>query len=535
MAIGLLLWLLLAKGLALEGADAVTFSSRLIHRFSEEAKVQLASRGNGASVQSWPKRSSSEYFRLLLNSDLTRKRMKLGSQYETLYPSEGSKTFFFGNAFDWLHYTWIDIGTPNVSFLVALDTGSDLLWVPCDCVECAPLSAGHYNVLDRDLNQYSPSLSSTSRHLPCSHQLCDLNSICKGPKDPCPYLAQYVSENTSSSGFLIEDKLHLASDGRHATQNSVQASIILGCGSKQSGGYLDGAAPDGVLGLGPGSISLPSLLAKARLIQNSFSICFNENDSGSILFGDQGHATQQSTPFLPVDGEFVNYIVGVESFCIGSFCPKETGFEALIDSGSSFTYLPDEVYKNVVAEFDKQVNATRIILQQYPWEYCYNASSQELINIPLMKLTFSKNQTFLIQNPIFTDPVSQDYTVLCLTVYQYDGDYGTIGQNFLTGYRVVFDRENLRLGWSRSNCQGNMGDRANSTSTSSSGSPNPLPANQQQSVPKTRAVPPAVAGQTSPKPSAATLRLTSGLLLSSFSLICHLFFWLSCQVYLIYL
>jgi hypothetical protein len=45
-----------------------------------------------------------------------------------------------------LHYTWIDIGTPNVSFLVALDTGSDLLWVPCDCIECAPLSAAHYNV-----------------------------------------------------------------------------------------------------------------------------------------------------------------------------------------------------------------------------------------------------------------------------------------------------------------------------------------------------------------------------------------------------
>lgn len=44
-----------------------------------------------------------------------------------------------------LHYTWIDIGTPNVSFLVALDTGSDLLWVPCDCVKCAPLSATYYS------------------------------------------------------------------------------------------------------------------------------------------------------------------------------------------------------------------------------------------------------------------------------------------------------------------------------------------------------------------------------------------------------
>ena len=98
MAISLLLCLLLA----LEGgASAHTFSSRLIHRFSEEAKVHLASKGNGVLVQSWPKKGSSEYLRLLLSSDLTRQRMKLGSQYESLYPSEGSQTFFFGNAFDW--------------------------------------------------------------------------------------------------------------------------------------------------------------------------------------------------------------------------------------------------------------------------------------------------------------------------------------------------------------------------------------------------------------------------------------------------
>lgn len=74
------------------------------------------------------------------------------------------------------------------------------------------------------------------------------------------------------------------------------------CGMKQSGGYLDGVAPDGLLGLGPGESSVPSFLAKSGLIHYSFSLCFNEDDSGRMFFGDQGPTSQQSTSFLPLDG-----------------------------------------------------------------------------------------------------------------------------------------------------------------------------------------------------------------------------------------
>ena len=66
---------------------------------------------------------------------------------------------------------------------------------------------------------------------------------------------------------------------------------------------MDGIAPDGLLGLGFGEISVPSILAKAGLVRNSFSMCFREDDSGRILFGDQGVATQKSTPFVPLSGK----------------------------------------------------------------------------------------------------------------------------------------------------------------------------------------------------------------------------------------
>ncbi|WVY98250.1 hypothetical protein V8G54_030401 [Vigna mungo] len=49
-----------------------------------------------------------------------------------------SLTFSFssGDSYN-LHYTTVEIGTSGVKFMVALDTGSDLLWVPCDCTRCA--------------------------------------------------------------------------------------------------------------------------------------------------------------------------------------------------------------------------------------------------------------------------------------------------------------------------------------------------------------------------------------------------------------
>ncbi|XP_057994289.1 aspartic proteinase-like protein 1 isoform X2 [Hevea brasiliensis] len=388
----------------------------------------------------------------------------------------------------------------------------------------APLYLGHLLMQDRDLSEYSPSLSSTSRHLSCSHQLCELGSNCKNLKEPCPYIANYDDPGTSSSGFLVEDKLHLDSVSENATPRRVQASVIIGCGRKQSGGYLDGAAPDGVMGLGPGDISVPSLLAKAGLIRKSFSLCFDENDSGRILFGDQGHASQNSTPFVPMQGNYITYFVEVESYCVGNSCLKQSGFKAAVDSGASFTFLPTEVYNKIVLEFDKQVNAQRVSFRGGPWNYCYNSSSQELSNIPALRLHFLMNQSFIVHNPTYSIPQNQKFTMFCLALQPIDLNYGIIGQNFMTGYRVVFDMENLKLGWSNSNCQ-DISDntKVNLAPPPNAISPNPLPTNEQQSIPNKHAVAPAVAGKTTSKPSAASQHIPSLLyLMSSFVLLLNI-------------
>lgn len=84
-------------------------------------------------------------------------------------------------------------------------------------------------VQDRDLSEYSPSQSSTSKQLSCSHRLCDMGPNCKNPKQSCPYSINYYTESTSSSGLLVEDIIHLASGGDDTLNTSVKAPVIIGC------------------------------------------------------------------------------------------------------------------------------------------------------------------------------------------------------------------------------------------------------------------------------------------------------------------
>lgn len=91
----------MASLIVVDAAVAVTFSSKLIHRFSDEARAFLVARNGNISADSWPKKRSFDYYRLLLSSDLKLQNLKLGAQYQLLFPSQGSEALFFGNDFGW--------------------------------------------------------------------------------------------------------------------------------------------------------------------------------------------------------------------------------------------------------------------------------------------------------------------------------------------------------------------------------------------------------------------------------------------------
>lgn len=63
----------------------------------------------------------------------------------------------------------------------------------------------------------------------------------------------------------------------------------------------------------------------------------------------------------------------METCCIGNACLKQTSFRTYIDSGQSFTYLPEEIYRKVALEIDRHINATIKSFEGVSWEYCYES------------------------------------------------------------------------------------------------------------------------------------------------------------------
>ncbi|KAJ0040993.1 hypothetical protein Pint_28572 [Pistacia integerrima] len=416
------------------------FSFKMHHRFSESIE-------NLFNSSHWPPKGTYEYYAVLAHHDrLLRGRHLADTNEPPLSFADGNSTLQI-NSLGFLHYTTIQLGTPGVKFMVALDTGSDLFWVPCQCNRCAPTQDSNY-ASDFKLTMYNPEGSSTSKNVTCDNSLCEQRNQCPGTISSCPYSVSYVSAQTSTSGVLVEDVLHLTrEDNNH---ESVEAYVTFGCGQVQSGSFLDIAAPNGLFGLGMEKISVPSILSRDGLTANSFSMCFGHDATGRISFGDMGSPDQEETPFN-VNPSHPNYNITVTQIQLG-ITLIDVDLTALFDTGTSFTYLVDPTYTKLSENFHSQIQDRRHPPDpKIPFEYCYDMSPNANTSlVPKLSLRMKGGSHFAVDEPIIALN-SQGGFVYCLAVIK-STDLNIIGQHFMTGYRVVFDRERLVLGWKKFDC-----------------------------------------------------------------------------------
>ncbi|XP_073295473.1 aspartyl protease family protein 1 [Primulina huaijiensis] len=430
----LLLWLF-------QFSAARIFTLEMHHRFSDHVKDWSRRTGSGYQAHKWPGKGSVEYYALLVSHDRVLHGRRLSNSDGALTFSDGNSTLRI-SSLGFLHYTTVTVGTPGMRFLVALDTGSDLFWVPCNCMKCASTDDSPYSS-DFELSIYDPDGSTTSQNVTCSNDLCSNHDSCSGTSNNCQYHVSYVSSETSTSGILVEDVLHLRTLENDV--DFVKAYVTFGCGQVQTGSFLDIAAPNGLFGLGLEKISVPSILSREGYVSDSFSLCFGYDGTGRINFGDKGSLNQEETPFS-MNTFHPIYNVIVTQVRVGTN-DLDSNFMALFDSGTSFTYLVDPLYTMLSDSFNSYIRDKQLQPDpRLPFEYCYIMSPNTNTSlIPIMSLVMDGGGQMIVHDPIVVIS-SPNELVYCLAIVK-SQELNIIGQNFMTGYCIVFDREKLVLGW----------------------------------------------------------------------------------------
>jgi len=265
-------------------------------------------------------------------------------------------------------------------------------------------------------------------------------------------------------------------------------------------------------------ISVPSTLAKNGLASNSFSMCFGLDGLGRITFGNNGSSDQKETPFN-VDIELnPTYNISITQITVGRNS-SELGLNAIFDSGTSFTSLTDPAYTFISESFNSQVQEKRHPSNsQLPFEYCYNLSAnQNSYTIPDLNLTMKGGDVYFLTNPTEVLSVIQGEYVYCLALLKSE-DINIIGQNFMTGYRIVFDREKMVLGWKDSNCYDDVNSNTLAVSPSHSPAGSPAAVNPEKENGNNSSSPSTPPSNQSPKLKIFTYTLTM-LFVSFFAIV----------------
>lgn len=235
-------------------------------------------------------------------------------------------------------------------------------------------------------------------------------------------------------------------------ENASFPHIVVGCGHTARGTFP--AAASGIVGLGGGKESL--LRQMGPSIGGRFSYCLTlEPSLGSgsrsapkpskMHFGDGAVVSGAGVVTTPITlkntGTFyyltlVGMSVGNQRFDMNSSWVKSGG-NIVIDSGTTLTFLPRDLYREVEAALKRQVNLRQVADPQKQMKLCYAATADADKKIPEITAHFKGADVKLKSYNTF---VMASKKAMCLSFAPASlmPIYGNLAQmNFLIGYDLV--------------------------------------------------------------------------------------------------
>ncbi|XP_074310686.1 aspartic proteinase 36-like [Silene latifolia] len=364
-----------------------------------------------------------------------------------------------------LYFTKVKLGNPPQEYHVQVDTGSDVLWVNCVGCETCPKKSG----LGITLNFYNPKSSSTADLINCEQKQCAM--IYQGTLNGCEpnMLCQYevtYGDGSTTSGYFVEDTFHfdqVSGSQQSATGNS---SVVFGCGAKQSGQLSSNdEALDGIIGFGQAKSSVLSQLAAAGKVRKSFSHCLdNEYGGGIFAIGQLVEPNLKTIPLIPDQPHYNVVMKSIE--VAGDVLQLSTDFfgsdrGAVIDSGTTLAYLPDDIYNMIVDKVLTKRTDLKLHIVEDQFQ-CFEYSENIDDGFPNIIFSFedSLNMTIYPHEYFFRLDESEDKWCLGWMnsgIQSRDGkDVTILGDIVLSNKLVYYDLENGTLGWTPYNCSSSI-------------------------------------------------------------------------------
>ncbi|CAK9185240.1 unnamed protein product [Ilex paraguariensis] len=326
----------------------------------------------------------------------------------------------------------ISMGTPPVQIPVIVDTGSDLIWTQCKpCIRC-------YN---QKPSLFSPNSSSSYKVVPCSSKQCLSfpRTSCLPTTNTCQYSVSY-GDKSFSHGDLATETVKLGS--------TTLRDMIFGCGHDNGGTFSDAGA--GIVGLGGGQVSLISQMGSS--IAGKFSYCLvpmsaQNTKASKMNFGGSGVVSGRGVVSTPIVSKspYSFYFLTLEGISVAnkrldfytSSASSNTSKLAqagniVIDSGSTLTLLPPDLYNRLVSAVKSTIKARPVKDPKLILSLCY--SKLNVSSIPIITVHFRGGDLKL--NPLNTFVRTSLFSI-CLG-FAPAGEiaiYGNLAQmNFYVGY-----------------------------------------------------------------------------------------------------
>ncbi|CAI5492373.1 unnamed protein product [Closterium sp. Naga37s-1] len=440
------------------------------------------------------------------------------------------------------YHTEVRVGSSQQAFSVMVDTASDLLWLPCDCVRCTdgPSSSA-------TPTPFKPAESTTLTTMPCDASSCsawaDDRSLSLGcsiapdlptPDSTCQYSLVSSSPQGSSAGNLVRDEVHLSlEDGSFLAPN-----LTFGCGRYQTGVLAtDNGAPGGVLGLGTGALSPLSQLADSGVVPRAgFALCLEGDDAAAA--GGGSHLLLGTTDAGPASGSTRVYksslsplfYVKIKDMHLGTadLVVTPAMFPPLSSAGAGGTALDSSSAASVLPRPAYMALATAFLVQYPLMKFASSESAQEgldcldatdyhqasmtpaefLQQFPPLTLVLAGGKgsaDFTIAPTNYLKIVPSSPHVVCFTVRMASSqaERAVIGDPWMRDKYLVIDTHKDTLSWIDANCTTglaiirNTTDSTTNTTSSTLPPPSPGPAAQPQPSPNSSSTTPP-SGSTSP-------------------------------------